>query len=49
MIQKFITAGIVVVVVLSMLVAVLPRITPSLVALGLLVLVARVVWRQTQR
>jgi hypothetical protein len=48
-IQKFITAGIVVVVVLSMLVAVLPRITPSLVALGLLVLVARVVWRQTQR
>jgi hypothetical protein len=48
MIERTILTAIVVVVTLSMLAAVLPRITPSLVALGVLALIARVVWFYTR-
>lgn len=48
MIERVIVTGVVVVVTLSMLAAVLPRLTPSLVALGVLVLIARVIWWYTK-
>lgn len=48
MIERAVVTGIVVVVTLSMLAAVLPRVTPSLVALGVLVLLGRVVWFYTR-
>jgi len=47
-IERAVVTGIVVVVTLSMLAAVLPRVTPSLVALGVLVLLGRVVWFYTR-
>jgi len=47
-IERVIVTGVVVVVTLSMLAAVLPRLTPSLVALGVLVLIARVIWWYTK-
>jgi hypothetical protein len=47
-IERTILTAIVIVVTLSMLAAVLPRVTPSLSALGVLVLVARVVWFYTR-
>ena len=40
--------GALLVVGLSMLAAVLPRLTPSVIALGLLALIARVVWFYTR-
>ena len=48
MIERAVLYGVVTVVVLSMLAAVLPRITPSLVALGVLVLIGRIVWFYTR-
>ena len=48
MIERIVLYGAAAVVVLSMLAAVLPRITPSLIALGLVALVARVVWFYTR-
>jgi hypothetical protein len=47
-IERTILAAIVIVVTLSMLAAVLPRVTSSLVALGVLVLVGRCVWWRTR-
>lgn len=48
MIEKAIVAGIVIVVALSMLATVLPRIAPSLVALALVAAVLRAVWWYTR-
>jgi hypothetical protein len=48
MIERLVIYGAVAVVVLSMLAAVLPRLTPSVIALGLLALIARVVWFYTR-
>lgn len=48
MIERIVIAGVVIVVTFSMLAAVLPRVTPSLVALGVLVLLARLVWFYTR-
>jgi hypothetical protein len=48
MIERAVVTCMVVVVVLSMLRAVLPRVTPSLVALGVLVLLGRAVWFYTR-
>lgn len=48
MIERTIVVAIVIVVALSMLATVLPRLTPSLVALGMLVLIARLVWWYTR-
>lgn len=48
MIERTIFYGVLLVVGLSMLAAVLPRVTPSLIALGVLVLLARVVWFYTR-
>jgi hypothetical protein len=47
-IERTIVIAIVVVIVLSMLASVLPRVTSSLVALGVVALVARVVWWYTR-
>jgi hypothetical protein len=48
MIERTILYGVLTVVGLSMLATVLPRITPSLIALGLLVLLGRVAWFYTR-
>jgi hypothetical protein len=48
MIERTIAAGVVIVVAASMLASILPRITPSLLELGVVVLVARVVWFYTR-
>jgi len=48
MIERMVVAGVVVVVALSMLDSVLPRVTLSLAAIGVLVLVGRVVWFYTR-
>jgi hypothetical protein len=47
MTERTILYGVLTVVVLSMLATVLPRVTPSLIALGILGLAARVVWFYT--
>jgi hypothetical protein len=46
--ERTILYGVLAVVVLSMLATVLPRITPSLIAIGLFGLVARAVWFYTR-
>lgn len=48
MLERAVVFGIVAVVLMSALASVLPRITPSLVALGVLGLVARAVWWYTR-
>jgi hypothetical protein len=48
MIERALIYLIAVVVVLSMLAAVLPRVTPSLIALALVAMIARVVWYYTR-
>ncbi len=48
MIERLVTAGVVTVVAVSMLATVLPRVTPSLLALGLLVLLGRLAWFYTR-
>lgn len=48
MIERTILTAIVIVLALSMVAAVLPRVTPSLVALGMLALVGRVIWWRTK-
>jgi hypothetical protein len=47
-IERLVIYGALAVVVLTILASALPRITPSLIALGLLVLLGRVVWWYTQ-
>jgi len=49
MIEQAVVICLVIIVTLSMLAAVLPRVTPSLVALGVLALVVRIVWSLTGR
>jgi hypothetical protein len=48
MIERAVIYLITAVVLMSLLASVLPRITPSLVALGLLILVGRLVWWYTR-
>jgi hypothetical protein len=49
MLERAVVLGIVTVVVMSVFASILPRITPSLIALGVLVLVGRAVWFYTRR
>ncbi len=48
MIERAVVLGIVAVIVLDVIASILPRITPSLIALGVFVLVGRAVWYFTR-
>jgi hypothetical protein len=48
MLERAVVLGIVAMVIMSVLASTLPRITPSLTALGLLALIARLVWFYTR-
>ncbi len=48
MLERTVVLGIVAVVLMSALASTLPRVTPSLAVLGLLALIARVVWWYTR-